>query len=607
MRESEDILSVLSEVTKKNKKEYKLEKVYRLLYNKNLYYTALDQIYNNKGAGTMGTDNDTIDGISDKKLDEIIESLKNESYKPKAVRRTYIPKKNGKQRPLGIPSFSDKLVQKVTTMILEAIYEPIFKENSHGFRPSKGCHTALMQIKEEWTGITWVVEGDIKGFFDNVNHEILINILRKKIKDERFLNLIRKFLKAGYIENNIKYNTYGGTPQGGIISPILANIYLHEWDCFIETKIKEFNKGVKRRTHPQYQLWMSRYRKTRDKYKKTNDMQYKIKMEQALEQRNKYPSLDFFDENFKRMKYVRYADDWMIGIIGTKEDADNIKLMATKWFDENLRLELSSEKTYVTNIEKGVKFLGYEIYKLNSMDKKSVNGKIQLRVDPQKAWDLLNSYHMVDYEKQFTRKDGVKFGRKGKAIGKIMHMDEVEIILYYNTILRGFYNYYKLASNISTVMNKIYYTWKDSWELTMGRKLKLTKAQVRKSHILNGKLCVSYKNNKEEIKTIYLLENSFKVEKKPVIGIEGEYADICYLYYAKTSLIKRMQAERCEICETTSEALEGHHVNRLKDLKQRKWLSPIEQRIAQRNRKIIWVCRNCHDKIHKEEQKRHWK
>ena len=287
-------------------------------------------------------------------------------------------------------------------MILEAIYEPIFKENSHGFRPSKGCHTALMQIKEEWTGITWVVEGDIKGFFDNVNHEILINILRKKIKDERFLNLIRKFLKAGYIENNIKYNTYGGTPQGGIISPILANIYLHEWDCFIETKIKEFNKGVKRRTHPQYQLWMSRYRKARDKYKKTNDMQYKIKMEQALEQRNKYPSLDFFDENFKRMKYVRYADDWMIGIIGTKEDADNIKLMATKWFDENLRLELSSEKTYVTNIEKGVKFLGYEIYKLNSMDKKSVNGKIQLRVDPQKAWDLLNSYHMVDYEKQLS-------------------------------------------------------------------------------------------------------------------------------------------------------------------------------------------------------------
>ena len=216
MRESEDILSVLSEVTKKNKKEYKLEKVYRLLYNKNLYYTALDQIYNNKGAGTMGTDNDTIDGISDKKLDEIIESLKNESYKPKAVRRTYIPKKNGKQRPLGIPSFSDKLVQKVTTMILEAIYEPIFKENSHGFRPSKGCHTALMQIKEEWTGITWVVEGDIKGFFDNVNHEILINILRKKIKDERFLNLIRKFLKAGYIENNIKYNTYGGTQTDAV-------------------------------------------------------------------------------------------------------------------------------------------------------------------------------------------------------------------------------------------------------------------------------------------------------------------------------------------------------------------------------------------------------
>lgn len=513
MRESKDILSVLSEVTKKNNKKYKLEKIYRLLYNKNLYYTALDQIYKNKGADTMGTDNDTIDGISDKKLDEIIESLKNESYKPKTVRRTYTPKKKGKQQSLGIPSFSDELVQKIMTMILEAIYEPIFKETSHGFRPSKGCHTALMQVKEEWTGITWVVESDLKDFFDNVNHETLISILRKKVKDERFLNLIRKFLKAGYIKDNIKYNTYRGTPQGGIISPILANIYLHEWDCFIETKIKEFNKGTKRRTHPQYQLWMSQYKKASDKYKRTNDMQYKIKMEKALEQKNKYPELDFFDENFKRMKYVRYADNWMIGIIGTKEDADNIKLMATRWFDENLHLELSNEKTYVTNIEKGVKFLGYEIYKLNSKDKNSVNGKIQLRVDPQKAWDLLNSYHMVDYEKQFTREDGVKFGRKGKSIGKTMHMDEFEIILYYNTILRGFYNYYKLASNISTVMNKIYYTWKDSWEITMGRKLKLTKAQVRKSHTLNGKLCVIYKNNKDEVKTVYLLENSFKVEK----------------------------------------------------------------------------------------------
>lgn len=606
MRESEDILSVLSEVTKKNNGEYKLENVYRLLYNKNLFYTALDQIYSNKGADTVGMDNDTIDGVSDKKLDNIIESLKNESYKPKAVRRTYIPKKNGKQRPLGIPSFSDKLVQKVMTMILESIYEPIFKETSHGFRPSKGCHTAIMKVKEEWTGVTWVVEGDIKGFFDNVNHDVLINILRKKIRDERFLNLVRKFLKAGYIEDGIKYNTYGGTPQGGIISPILANIYLHEWDCFMENKIKQFNKGTKRRPHPQYQIWMSRFRKARDKYKKTNDIQYKIKMENALKERSKYPSLDFFDEDFKRMKYVRYADDWMIGIIGTNQDADKIKELAIKWFKENLDLELSDEKTHVTNIEKGVKFLGYEIYKLRSMDRKSINGKLQLRVDPHKAWDLLNSYKMVDYEKKFNRKDGVQFGRKGKPIGRIMHMDELEIILYYNTILRGFYNYYKLARNISTVMSRIYYTWRDSWELTMGGKLKLTKAQVRKSHTINGKLCVSYKNNKGEVKTVYLLENSFKVEKKPTIGIEGEYADICYLYYAKTSLIKRMQAKTCEICGATNIALQGHHVNRLKDLKHRKWLSPIEQRIAQRNRKVIWVCEQCHDEIHKEEQRRQW-
>lgn len=184
---------------------------------------------------TKGTDGKTVDGMSLKRIERLIEQLRNESYQPQPSRRVYIPKKNGKMRPLGVPSFDDKLIQEVIRMILEAIYEGSFSKQSHGFRPNHSCHTALSQIQICFTGSKWFVEGDICSFFDNINHKILIDILRERIADERFLRLICKFLKASYLEEWTYHNTYSGTPQGGLISPILANIYL---DKLVNTKVK---------------------------------------------------------------------------------------------------------------------------------------------------------------------------------------------------------------------------------------------------------------------------------------------------------------------------------------------------------------------------------
>lgn len=363
MRNPERVLNSLSEHSKDS--SYKFERLYRILFNEEMFYVAYQRIYAKEGNMTPGSDGQIIDNMSLSRIENLISALKDESYQPQPSRRVYIPKKNGKKRPLGVPTFNDKLIQEVVRMILEAIYEGSFEYTSHGFRPNRSCHTALAHIQKEFNGAKWFVEGDIKGFFDNIDHELLIRILKERISDERFIRLIRKFMKAGYVEEWQFHNTYSGTPQGGIISPILANIYLDKLDKYINEYIASFDKGKKRQMKRETKDFenarnriVRRLKSAKDENQRT---QLILELKKIEQERAKIPSCDEMDANYRRMKYARYADDFLVGIIGSKKDAQRIKADIKNFLAEKLHLELSDEKTLVTHTEKAAKFLGYEV------------------------------------------------------------------------------------------------------------------------------------------------------------------------------------------------------------------------------------------------------
>ena len=313
MRTAKTILTVIQERGKQHKP---IERVYKLLFNREFYLNAYAKLYPNNGAMTKGVTEETVDGMSIQKIDRMIELLREEKYQWKPVRREYIPKKNGKKRPLGIPTWGDKLLQEVMREILEAYYEPQFSTHSHGFRPNRGCHTALQEI-QVWKGTRWFIEGDISKYFDTIDHAVLLKILEKNIHDGRFIRLVSSMLKAGYLEDWKFNQTISGTPQGGVISPLLANIYLNEFDQWIEKVLIPNNtRGKRQKANPVY----SRMNAEISKARKRGDIQTAHRLE--VERRG-IPSVDPYDENYRRCRYVRYADDFLIGFTGSKADAEN--------------------------------------------------------------------------------------------------------------------------------------------------------------------------------------------------------------------------------------------------------------------------------------------
>jgi group II intron reverse transcriptase/maturase len=577
----QDAQTYLEIVRSRGERGLELRRVYRNLQNRELFLRAYAKLYANAGAMTPGIDpNDTADGMSLQRIDRIIEALSRGTYQWKPVRRTYIVKRNGKLRPLGVPSWSDKLLQEVIRMVLSAYYEPQFSEASHGFRPGRGCHTALQTIMVTWHGSKWFIEGDIKGCFDAIDHDKLLEIIGRNIKDQRFLKLLRGMLKAGYLEDWKHHRTYSGTPQGGIISPLLANIFLNELDKYVEEElVPQYTRGERRRRNPPYE------RLTRDmaKAKRQGD----IERYGALgKQRRRLPSGDANDPNYRRLRYVRYADDFLLGFIGSKSEAVEIKHRVGV-FVATLGLTMSEEKTLITHAATGrARFLGYDVYVATSKDRRSVNGNPRLSVPREiaKAWRT-------------------RYTCKGKSCHRPELADQSDygIVMTYNLELQGLVNYYTLAHDVSRKLYPVKWVYMQSLIKTLAAKHRRSapwayRRYYRKSP--QGVMAVVAEVRREGREPLTTWFGAKPIRFNRWAAVKDTEVQ---LLVRRNDVVKRLLANQCELCGST-ENVQVHHVRKLKELKRRykgranppKWVA----KMAALRRKTLVTCAECHRAIH---------
>lgn len=597
MEKSERVLKALSDHSQSS--DYKYERLYRYLFSEEMFAVAYQRIYAKQGNMTPGTDGKTIDEMSLERIERLIVSLKDESYQPHPARRVYIPKKNGKKRPLGIPSFEDKLVQEVVRLLLEAIYEGHFEGTSHGFRPHRSCHTALGMIQKSFAGAKWFIEGDIKGFFDNIDHNVLISILRERISDERFLRLIRKFLNAGYVED-WKYNkTYSGTPQGGIISPILANIYLDKFDKYIKEYAAKFRKGDRRSINPEYWRLNNKKNRLKQKLQKTSDEQmrksYLYEIAQLSKQMLSTPHKDAMDADFRRLQYVRYADDFLISVIGSKSECETIKADITQFMREQLKLELSDEKTLITHAQDKAKFLGYEIFIRKSdavkrnkdgVLKRDFNGAVVLTLNSAVIQKKLTEYNALE-----VRNIDGKDIWWSKPRRYMTPMKPEDILAQYNAEIRGLYNYYSLAANVSKECASFAFIMKMSMLKTLGWKLNTSARKVRQKYQKDKDFVIPYNDAKGKQKYRVFYNEGFKKRNAQFDVDYDKLPQTTYVPYP--SLVERLKDGRCELCGKEGKVV-MHHVRTLTKLKgNNEW----EKLMLKRHRKTLVVCEDCNSMI----------
>ena len=595
MQKAEHILQAMRKL---GEKRIPLTRVYRCLYSEDLFLAAYDKIARNKGALTPGTENDTVDGMNMKRIRTIIEKLRQERFQFRPSRRTRVPKKSGGTRPLSIPNFSEKLVQEALRALLEAYYEPRFRDSSHGFRPGRGCHTALTRIQRRFGGTTWFIEGDIRGCFDEIDHEVLMEILSRDIQDGRLLNLIRRCLEAGYVEDWQYNRTYSGAPQGGIISPLLSNVYMHELDTFVEeVLIPQYTSGKRRAYSLEYSQLCSQIQRAR----KRGDDQLVRELEQ---QRRQLPSQDTHDPNYRRLKYVRYCDDFLLGFIGPKSEAEEIKNALSVFLKEKLHLEMSASKTLITHARtEHARFLGYAVSVYQADDKLSarpetpakmrgVNGGIRLGIP----------YGRVD-------ETAKRYQRDGKPIHEtaLLPHSDVETINLYQQRFRGLAQYYKYAVDRRR-LGKLKYVMEVALTKTLADKFRTSVSKIyqkyRGTHTVDG---YTYKTLQIEVPTKkgtrYIRWGAvpLRTVKPGTETINDNIRLRNWTNSSNTDLIRRLQAEECELCGSQDQC-EVHHVRKLSDLKKR-WQGRKEKpawvrRMINIRRKTMVVCRKCHEDIH---------
>ncbi|HEY9469279.1 MAG TPA: reverse transcriptase domain-containing protein [Propionibacteriaceae bacterium] len=556
------------------------------MFNPQLYLLAYGRLYSNKGAMTAGVTGETVDGMSLGKIGRIIDALRHERYRWSPAKRIYIPKKSGNLRPLGLPPWSDKLVGEVVRLLLEAYYEPTFSDRSHGFRPGRGCHTALREVVNTWTGTTWFIEGDVADCFGSFDHQIMLSTLAEKIHDNRFLRLMRNMLKAGYLQDWVWNATLSGVPQGGVVSPVMSNIYLHRLDEFVETVlIPEYTRGRIRRQNTDYTRTQGAIQRAR----KRGD---RATARQLRKQLRGMPSGDPRDPGFRRLRYARYADDTLLGFTGPKAEAEQIKQRLAGFLRDDLKLELSEDKTLITHARtRAAKFLGYEIT-VHHNDRKvtrgrrSTNGVVGLRV-PTAVIKAKSAPYL-------TR-------GKPERRPQLINDDDHTIVSTYGAEYRGIVQYYLLAGNVDRLY-RLHWVMETSLLKTLANKYRSSVSKMAHKYKTTidtphgPRRCVQAKVERSGRKPLVARfggiplrrqKEAVVTDRLPIPGI-----------IRHTELVTRLLADRCEICANT-DSIQVHHVRRLADLHRPRQPQPAwAQLMARRRRKTLVVCQTCHDTIH---------
>lgn len=586
-------------VHKLSRKGYALRDVYRNIQNRELFLLAYGRLYAHEGAMTSGVDaKDTIDGMSLEKIDAIIEKLHSGTYEWKPVKRVYIPKSKGKKRPIGITSWNDKLLQEVIRIVLEAYYEPRFSDYSHGFRPNRGCHTALAQIKRVWCGVKWFVEGDIHSCFDEIRHDVILDILARDIKDNRFLKLIRTMLRAGYMENWEYHKTLSGTPQGSGVSPILANIVLNELDQFVENELlPKYNSGRERPKSPEYKRISSQIEYARKKGRKE-------RVQALRKQQRQMPSRDPNSPDYRRLRYNRYADDFILGFAGPRCEAEAIK-EEIRTFLQTLGLELSVEKTLITHaLTEEARYLNYAISVSKCNTRMSQRRKDGTRGTVQRAVNYRLVLRVPDDVKRKWRQ---KHMQNGKIIHRkeLTHLSDFEIVNAYGAEFRGIVNYYSLARNVA----RAFYPVKGVFMMAAAKTL-ACKHKTKVTRIFR-----KYKRISEQGMVALIVEvpnpNNPNRPLQAKLGdqpIRTSFSEVIrdrvnqpHDPFTRNELTRRLLANQCELCGAT-EGINVHHVRKLADIQKRyrgrkdppNWVTFM----MTRRRKTVVVCKTCHRQIH---------
>jgi group II intron reverse transcriptase/maturase len=583
MQSAKVVLGVLRE---RGRKGLPCTELYRQLFNPQMYLLAYGRIYSNKGAMTPGATQETVDGMSQAKIGRVIDAMRHERYRFSPARRTYIPKKNGKLRPLGLPTWSDKLVGEVVRLLLEAYYEPTFSGRSHGFRPGKGCHTALREVAHTWAGTAWFIEGDIADCFGSLDHKVMLSILAEKIHDNRFLRLLRNMLQAGYLEDWVWNATLSGAPQGGCASPVLSNIYLHRLDEFVETVlIPQYTRRGRRARNPAYlevAAALARARRRGDRGQ----------ARQLRDQMRSLPSVDVHDPGYRRLRYVRYCDDHLLGFTGPKAEAEEIKQRLAAFLHDDLKLELSQDKTLITHARTGrASFLGYEISvqhddrQRTRSGQRTVNGAISLHVPPSVIKARIAPY-----------------SKRGKPARRpqVINFSDHDIVRIYGAEYRGIVQYYLLAGDVRR-LHRLRWVMLTSMLKTLASKHRSTvtktaakhKAKVQTPH--GPRTCFeAVAERGRGSKPLVARFGGIPLRRQKNAVINDRPPD--RLIYPRRELITRLHRNRCELCQRPGE-VEVHHVRNLAELT-RSEPAPWTTAMTRRRRKTLVVCTGCHDHIH---------